>query len=83
MSRRRILFDPLLGWTQLLINLWSREDTADGALSKHISIPGTERKTRLEGIADRLRKDQTTEGQVPPRGFRQNAVAFLLRDVGS
>lgn len=51
MNRRRILFDPLLGWTQLLINLWSREDTADGALSKYISIPGTERKTRLEGIA--------------------------------
>lgn len=27
---------------------------------------------------DRLRKDQTTEGQVPPRGFRQNEVALLL-----
>lgn len=29
-----ISVDPLLGWTQLLINLRSREDTADGALSK-------------------------------------------------
>lgn len=32
---------------------------------------------------DRLREDQTTEGQVPSRGFWQNEVAFLLKNVGS
>lgn len=32
---------------------------------------------------DRLKKDQTTEGQVPPRGCWQNDVASLLMIVGS
>lgn len=51
MGRSEILVDPLLGWTQLLINSQSSEDTSDGALSNYISIPDTERETRFEGIA--------------------------------
>lgn len=51
MSRRGVLVGPLLGWTRLWINLQSREGTADGALSKSISILGTEKETRFEGIA--------------------------------
>lgn len=50
-GRSEILVDPLLGWTQLLINSQSSEDTSDGALSNYISIPDTERETRFEGIA--------------------------------